>query len=90
MQRRSNSTRINLEQAIAILIQNQAAFLSSSRETDEWRRRADDRFARIERDLEEIKAILNQLSDLIRNQLPDLIRNQLPELIRQKIGFKTK
>ena len=97
MQRKSNSTRINLEQAIAILIQNQAAFLAnqaaflaSSREIDEWRRKADDRFARIERDLEEIKAILNQLSDLIRNQLPDLIRNQLPELIRQKIGFKTK
>ena len=81
MQRRSSSTRIDLEQAIAILIQNQAAFLSnqaaflaSSRETDEWRKKADERFARIERDLEDIKAILNQL----------------PELIRQKIGFKAK
>ena len=74
MQRRSSSTRIDLEQAIAILIQNQAAFLASSRETDEWRKKADERFARIERDLEDIKAILNQL----------------PELIRQKIGFKAK
>ena len=82
MQRRSNGTRINLEQAIAILIQNQAAFLAGSRETDEWRRRADDRFARIERDLEEMKATLNQLLDFMRNQLP--------ELVRQKIGFKTK
>ena len=82
MRTRSNSTQINLEQAIALLIQNQAALLISSREIDEWRRKTDDRLARIERELEEIKATLNLL--------PDLIRNQLPELIRQKIGFKTK
>jgi hypothetical protein len=81
MQKRTTGTRINLEQAIAILIQNQAAFLAGSRETDEWRRKADERFARIERELAEIKSILNQF---------ELILNQLPELIRQKIGFKAR
>ena len=74
MQRRSSSTRINLEQAIAILIQNQSAFLASSLEIAEWRRKTDERLARIERDLEDIKAMLFQL----------------PELIRQKIGFKAE
>ena len=74
MQRRTNDARVNLQQAVAILIQNQAAFLASAREIHEWRMRTDERLARIERELEEIKVILGQL----------------PELIRQKIGFKTK
>jgi hypothetical protein len=74
MRRRSNGTHVNLEQAIALLIQNQAAFLVSSREIEEWRRKVDKQF-------EEIKAIL------LRHER---ILNQLPEIIRQKIGFKTK
>lgn len=74
MRRRSNGTQVNLEQAIALLIQNQAAFLVSSREIEEWRRKVDKQF-------EEIKAIL------LRHER---ILNQLPEIIRQKIGFKTK
>ena len=82
MQRRSNSTQVNLEQAIALLIQNQAAFLVSSREIGEWRRKVDKQF-------EEIKAILLRHEQIL-NQLPDIIRNQLPEILRQKIGFKAK
>ena len=81
MRTRPSGTQINLEQAIATLIQNQAAmmanlaaFLTSSREIQEWRMKTDERLARIERDLEQIKIILGQL----------------PELIRQKIGFKAK
>ena len=74
MQRRSNSTRVNLTQAIALLIQNEAALLGSQRE-------ADNRFARIERDLEQIKAILLRHEQIL---------SQLPEVIRQKIGFKAK
>ena len=74
MRRRSNSTQISLEQAIALLIQNQAAFLASSREFDEWRRKADKQF-------DEIKAILLRHEQIL---------SQLPELIRQKIGFKGK
>ena len=81
MRTRSNGMHVNLQQAVAILIQNQAAFLASSRETDEWRRKADNRFAKIERDLEDIKAILLRHEQML---------SQLPELIRQKIGFKTK
>ncbi len=75
----------NLEQAMALLIQNQAAFMSllaethkrqreAETETHKWQREADVRFARIERDLEQIKAILVAL----------------PEAIRQKIGFKSR
>jgi hypothetical protein len=74
MRSRTHSTQVNLEQAIAILIQNQAAFLASASELQEWRRRTDDRLARIEHELEQIKTILGEL----------------PELIRQKIGFKSK
>ena len=81
MRTRSNGMHVNLQQAVAILIQNQAAFLASSRETDEWQRKADNRFAKIERDLEDIKAILLRHEQML---------SQLPELIRQKIGFKTK
>ena len=81
MRTRSNGMHVNLQQAVAILIQNQAAFLASSRETDEWRTKADNRFAKIEHDLEDIKAILLRHEQML---------SQLPELIRQKIGFKTK
>jgi hypothetical protein len=81
MQRRSRDSRINLEQAIAILIQNQAAFLASAVETHEWRRRADERFAKIERRLEAIERDLEEIKAIL---------GQLPELIRQKIGFKSK
>ena len=81
MRTRSNGMHVNLQQAVAILIQNQAAFLASSRETDEWRRKADNRFAKIERDLEDIKAILLRHEQML---------SQLPELICQKIGFKAK
>jgi len=74
MQRRSNGTRVNLQQAIALLIQNEAALLARQAE-------ADKRFARIERDLEQIKAILLRHEQIL---------NQLPEAIRQKIGFKAR
>ena len=67
-----NGTRVNLQQAIALLIQNEAAFLASQIE-------AAQRFARIEQELAQIKAILLRHEQIL---------SQLPEVIREKIGFK--
>jgi hypothetical protein len=69
---RKRESDISLSSAIALLLQNQARFVAHA---DEDRRR----FARIERELEEIKAILWRHDEILRN---------LPEAIRQKVGFK--
>jgi hypothetical protein len=74
MKAKSNGKRVNLQQAVALLIQNEAAFLASQIE-------AAQRFARIEQDLEQIKAILLRHEQIL---------SQLPEVIREKIGFKAK
>ena len=73
MAKKSNGSGGNLEQAMALLIQNQAAFLSHLTETYQ-------RLARIEGDLDQIKAILLRHEHTM---------NDLPEAIRQKIGFKS-
>ena len=67
MPRPSINTRINLEQAVAQVLQVQASFLKLSVESEL-------RFRRIERDLDQIKAMLSEL----------------PEAVRLKIGFKVK
>ena len=70
-----------LEEAIALLINsqavlanNQAAFLSVARETQQD-------MALIRRELEQIKAILMRHEQMLQS---------LPEAIRDKIGFKTR
>ena len=70
-----------LEEAIALLINsqavlanNQAAFLSVARETQED-------MALIRRELEQIKAILMRHEQMLQS---------LPEAIRDKIGFKAR
>lgn len=65
---------------MALLIQNQAKFVSVEVESAQ-------RFARIERDLEEIKASIRAL-------IPAVSRNdqevrELTEALRKKIGFKS-
>jgi len=67
-----NGRSENLESAIAVLIQNQARFVAHLDEDRE-------RFSRIERDLEVIKALLIKHEELLQ---------KLPEAIRDKIGFK--
>ena len=62
----------NLEDALAILIQNQARFVSH---LDEDRQR----FTRIERDLDAIKALLIKHEEMLQN---------MPDAIKEKIGFK--
>ncbi|MBI2822698.1 MAG: hypothetical protein HYX74_10765 [Acidobacteria bacterium] len=61
-----------LQQAVAILIQNQAHFLAAQARTDE-------RFLRIEAKLDAIERIL------LRH---DQVLADLPEAIRRKVGFK--
>ena len=63
-----------LESAMALLIQNQAEFLTHLTET----RLA---FARMEKDLDTIKAVLVRHETMLE---------KLPEAIREKIGFKSK
>ena len=90
MQRKfRTAANVNLAQAIALLIHNQAAFLASQAtflaEQDETNKRlaqtkeeSDKRFARIEADLEEIKTVLRRHEQILSG---------LTDAIRQKIGF---
>ncbi len=64
----------NLEQAMTLLIQNQAAFVGDMRENHK-------QMAEIRGDLEQIKAILIRHEHILAN---------LPEAIREKIGFQAK
>jgi hypothetical protein len=70
--RTQNPHNGNLANALAHLIQNQAQFVAH---LDEDRQR----FSRIERDLELIKALLIKHEEILQ---------KLPEAIRDKIGFK--
>ena len=70
--RTRNDSRSDLAIALANLLNNQARFVSH---LDEDRQR----FARIERDLDLIKALLVKHEEILQ---------ELPEAIRDKIGFK--
>ena len=72
MARRNGGGRSPLEAALATLLQNQAIFVSH---LDEDRQR----FTRIERDLDVIKALLLKHEDMLQ---------KLPEAVRDRIGFK--
>lgn len=80
-----------LEEALAQLIQNEAAFVSQQAETNrrmaenerlylQYKREADERFARIEAQMAEIIRVLNEHGRILE---------RLTEAIREKIGFKT-
>lgn len=75
MARRSSNGR--LEEALVTLISNQASFQANFMALTA---RTEERFARIEAELAEIRAIL-----LRHEQMPQ----SLPEAIRQKIDFET-
>jgi len=81
MARRSGNGNNNLQDAMALLIQNQAQFLSHLTETHKRQNETDARLARMEGDLGQIKSIL------LRH---DQVLADLPEVIRQKVGFKAK
>lgn len=79
-----------LEQAMILLIHNQAAFLTQitamNARMDERFVQIDERFARIEKELAEIKMILLRHEDILMKH--EQILQGLPEAIRQKIGFE--
>ena len=81
----SQGTRNGLEQAMILLIQNQAAFQSQltavNERMDKRSARIDERFERIENDLTAIKGLLMRHEQLLE---------ALPEAIRQKIGFEKR
>jgi hypothetical protein len=66
-----------LEEAMAMLIQNQAAFLGRLAEIE---RTSSERFARIERDIAAILRVLSEHSQLLE---------RLPEAVREKIGLES-
>jgi hypothetical protein len=80
MRRHANGTRrVSLiEQAMATLLTNQAIFLSQLAESNKAHT---ERFARIEKDLDEIKALLLRHDRVLAN---------LPDAVSRKIGFKSK
>ena len=83
MARTQPNIALPLNQAMALLVQNQAAFLSNMAEV--YRR-----FERIERDLIEIKTTLLRHEQILA-ALPDLIRQEVRRAIRHEmIGFKPK
>jgi hypothetical protein len=67
--------RERLEEAMAMLIQNQASFLKQLSDTE---RATSERFARIEADMAAILRVLAEHSRLLE---------RLPEAVREKIGF---
>jgi len=97
MRRQTNGTSNSavIQQAIATLVNNQAAFVAQLNENNKvraeaelWRKEANLRFSRIEKDLEEIKATLLR-HDRVFATMTDVLAT-LPDAVSRKIGFKPK
>jgi hypothetical protein len=73
--RKRQNGKDRLEEAMALLIQNQASFLARISEMD---RVNGERFARIEAELMTIRTILLHHEEILRS---------LPEAIREKVGY---
>lgn len=81
MVRNSGNANDNLQQAMALLIRNQAALLSQLTEDHK-------RLSKNERDLADIKGDLAQIKAILLRH--DQVLADLPEAIRQKVGFKSR
>jgi hypothetical protein len=88
---RSNG-RQRLEEAIAMLVRNEAAFVARLSDSDQrhaenerlrlqYEREAAERFARIEADMAMIIRVLGEHTRMLE---------RLPEAVREKIGFQGK
>ncbi len=77
----SKSNGNELQQAMALLIQNQAALLSQLTQDHK-------RLSKNEQDLLEIKGNLEQIKAILLRH--DQVLADLPEAIRQKVGFKSR
>jgi hypothetical protein len=76
--RTSQNGHERLEEAMAMLIQNQASFLGRLADAE---RASAERFARIEGDMAAILRVLAEHSRMLE---------RLPEAVRDKIGFKAE
>ena len=78
---------------MALLIQNQAAFVSSRRETDRlharFERETAARFARIEAQMAEIIRVLNGHSRLIEN-LPEAVRTIVIMILSSPLSLRAR
>lgn len=74
---------VRLEEAMALLINNQAAFLARASATDERLAELD---TRINRELTEIKAILFRHDQILQGLTESIAR--LPEAVKQRIGLR--
>ncbi len=79
-----------LEEAMAALIQNQAAFVGRLSESDrahlEFERKTTERFAHIEAQMSEIIRLLAEHGRLLAEH--GRLLEHLPEAVREKIGFR--
>jgi hypothetical protein len=79
MQKQTSQKSTHLEEAVALLIQTQAAFVAQLAESS---RESDKRFSEIKKQLERLGHIEAML---MRHER---MLTDLPEVIRQKIGFQ--
>jgi hypothetical protein len=86
-----------LEEALALLVQNQAAFVNRFSETDRAHAEAEQRRLELERQHLELKQQSDERFARIEAQMAEIIRvlnehgrilERLPDAIREKIGFK--
>ena len=77
---RENSHSVDLKSAIALLINNQAAFVAQETLFLARMAKVDEDIAKIFKELELIKAVLVKHEQTLE---------RLPEAIREKIGFKS-
>jgi len=79
-----------LEEAMAMLIQNQAAFVAQMRDRDremiELQRTTAERFAQIDQRFAQVDQRLANIEAVLREHSRTLER--LPDAVRDKIGFK--
>jgi uncharacterized protein YukE len=76
----TSNGRNRLDEALATLIQNQAAFVGQMAANDRRHAEFDERFARIESKMNEIIRVLSEHGRLLE---------RLPEAVRDKIGFRS-
>jgi hypothetical protein len=88
----SSNGRDRLDEAMALLVNNQAAFVSqlaeNNREHLKFERETHDRFARIEAQMAEIIRVLNEHGRILQDH--GTLMERLTEAVREKIGFKSQ
>jgi hypothetical protein len=90
--RRPLARNNHLEEAMALLIRNQAAFVEQISRNDQerlalrdWQRNTEERFYKIEARLANIETTLVEMPKIILKSVLD----QLPKAVKKEIGFKS-